>query len=151
MNWIVAAWVPRVRLTRLSPSDNQNSVFLNSLRSIDRATRKKTTRARQERRYKLVVRRQDKGNDVSTNSMHYFRRPLFSMRISRISLSTSYQERLTASFLAIMSTSWLGTIWWRCLRKHSLRSRFTRLRTTAFPTFELTVTLHGPLLARSVW
>src|SRR5215510_9865782 len=62
------------------------------------------------------------------------------MRISRNSISTSCQERFTAPFLAMMSTSWLGTIWWRYLRKHSLRSRFTRLRTTAFPTFELTVT-----------
>lgn len=115
-------------------------MFLNGLRSINGAARKKTARPRQKGRYQLVISRQDKRDSASTDRVHYLRRPLFSMRISRISPSTSYQERFAAPFLAMISTSRLGTIWWRCLRKHSLRSRFTRLRTTAFPTFELTVT-----------
>jgi hypothetical protein len=143
VNWIVAAGTPWMAATHpfeTEQSPPENPVFLDGLRSINRAAGEKPARLGQKRRYDSVICRQDKVDHVSANSIHYFVRPLLSMRISRISVSTSCQERFTALFLAIMSTSWLGTIWWRYRRKHSLRSRLTRFRTTAFPTFELTVT-----------
>lgn len=57
-----------------------------------------------------------------------------------ISCVTSNNERFAAPLRAMISTSRLGSISWRSWRKHSLTRRLTRLRTTAFPTLELTVT-----------
>jgi len=142
MNWIVAARMPRMTTAkpfhakRCSPDQ---SIFVNRLWDVDRTTWEEATCFWQEWRAESVINTQYTDNDVSKKSYHECLQIRLSVTHRRISLATCKNESLAAPALAMMSMSRGGTIWRFHCRKHSRSNRFIRLRTTALPTFELTV------------
>jgi len=142
MNRIVAARVPG--MTTAKPFHAKRcslyqSIFVNRLCDVNRTTWEEATCLRQEWRNESVIDTQDTDHDLGKKSYHERLQIRLSVTYRLISLATCKNESLAAPGLAMISISRAGTIWWFHCRKHSRSNRFIRLRTTALPTFELTV------------